>query len=491
MDSLEKKLEWVSHRLALEEWEFNGSGYSDSLNFYRDLYLFIISSSELFQSAVDDKNITDRAERQRLQILLSETLTDRIELRPSIAAAKDSIYALIDSFKVDFQGEVKSLAQVKGIYFNSRSRTQREQACRAWFSVGEELSPRLTKIIKERNAAATKLGFENYWDLISSQFSQNGVDIVEFVRSIDSVTQPANTSLFEEARAGLGINQIELWDIPFFSTQVNDQANAFFPADSQLGFAKRGLASVGFNIDKLPIFIQEVTKRPVKFDIKSYSVKPPHDVRVLINLRNGFESMHALFYHIGIALHSVYIAQERPLYNFASDTTWQMAMGETISSMTKDSAWLKNIVNMPSGFISTFRISQYQQEVFRQRLLLANTIFIYEAYSNPDRDLNRLYWDIYQKFTGLPRHEDIIIWASLREMISEPINPVRELVAKAIAAQSVNYMTSFFGPFINNPNTSSFLIQNYFRFGSRYAWSEMLQRGTGERLSPNHLKKLF
>jgi hypothetical protein len=190
-------------------------------------------------------------------------------------------------------------------------------------------------------------------------------------------------------------------------------------------------------------------------------------------------------------LHSAYIAQERPLYSFAADSTWQMAMGEVIASMANDSSWLTNIVGMPAGFVTQYRLSRSEQEIQNLRILLANIEFIREAHIDPDRDLNLIYWDIFQKYTGLPRHDDIIIWSTLTELTADPIMPMRDLLAKAIAAQSLNYMTTYFGPFVNNLNSSSFLIQNYYRFGSRYAWPELLQRGTGEKLSAVHLRKLF
>jgi hypothetical protein len=320
---------------------------------------------------------------------------------------------------------------------------------------------------------------------------QFGVDIQQFVKTADSLSQAANAAIIEAARTNLAVNQIELWDFPFAYSQINERGDYFFPEDSQYYFARRGLNGIGFILESLPIFIEKAGYPNFHDYCQSYTVKAPQDTRVLTNLNDGFASVRSLLYHIGVSLYSTNIAQERQLYNFAGDTTWQMAMGEIIAAMANDSVWLAEIVHMPAGFIPQFRQSQFEQQILELRILLADITFIREAHIDPDRDLNTLYWDIYQRFTGLPRHEDIIIWPFSSEIISDPMLSVRKLIAKAIAAQSVKYMTSYFGPFVNNHNTSSFLIQNYFRFGSRYAWSELVQRGTGERLRPVHLKELF
>jgi len=491
MDTLEKKLEWVNFRLAEEKWENYRNGHSDSLSFYNDLYLYVISGTDIYQYSKSLGNLVERADRQRLQILLSEITNDRIEMRPAIKAIKDSLKSIVDSFAVDFQGESKTLSDVKDLYHNSRSRSQRELGCKAWYSVGENLSSRMKKLISQRNEAASKLGFDNYWDFISTQFSQNGVDLLQFVKAVDSLTQTGYSEIIVGSRSTLGVNQLELWDVEFTHSQINQHGDTFFPADSHYAFVRRGLKSAGFLLEQLPVFVESVSGNRLNSNILSFAIRPPNDIRILTDSRSGFNSLQSLLYHNGIALYSAYTAQERPLYSFAADTTWQMAMGEIISAMVYDSIWLNDIANMPLGFISQFRKAKLELETIEIRKLLTNISFIYEAYTNPDRDYNQLYWDLYQKYTGLSRHDDIIIWATEQDLLTDPSLAIRRLMAKSIAAQSVNYMTSYFGPLTNNHNTSSFLIQNYFRFGSRYAWSELLQRGTGEKLSPLHLKKFI
>jgi len=491
VDSLEQKLEWVNYRLTEEQWEYYRSGESDSLSFYNELYLYLISGSDLYKFASNSNNISDRIDKQRLQILVAETLPDRIESRLSLVAFKDSLRNIIDSFKVDFQGEAQSLTEVKDIYDNSRSRSQRELGCRAWYAVGENLSPGITKLFKSRNEAAAKLGYDNYWELVASQFSQNGIDILQFIKAVDSLTQGANSRFLDGARTSQGVNELELWDITYAHSQIDQHGDTFFPDDSQYPFVRRGLVSVGFNLERLPVYYDKANGINNEFDVEIFAVRPPHDIRLLTDTRNGFAGTRSLLGLTGAALYSAYIAQERPLYNYAADPTWQIAMQEIIAAMACDSSWLNDVVNMPLGFISQFRKAKLEKETFEVRVMLANISFVHEAHVNPDQDLNQLYWVLFQKYTGLPRHEDIIIWSTVPEFITDPMIPIRQLLGKSIAAQSINYMTSYFGPLINNHNTSSFLVQNYFRFGSRYAWSELLQRGTGEKLSPVHLKKFL
>jgi hypothetical protein len=114
-------------------------------------------------------------------------------------------------------------------------------------------------------------------------------------------------------------------------------------------------------------------------------------------------------------------------------------------------------------------------------------MFEYEAYRSPNRDLNSLYWNLFEKFTDMPRHDDLTPWAAREELVSKPLDSHSRLLARIIAVQTKSYLEDNYGSIVGNPEIKSFLVQNIFRFGNRYPWQELLERGTGEPLSPAYL----
>ena len=87
----------------------------------------------------------------------------------------------------------------------------------------------------------------------------------------------------------------------------------------------------------------------------------------------------------------------------------------------------------------------------------------------------------------LARHDDIVPWASDMELAANPISRQNQLLGEVIAAQTRAYLTLVNGSVVGNPETRSFLLQNYMRFGARYPWLELLERGTGEEFSAEPL----
>ncbi|MBU2652500.1 MAG: hypothetical protein KKA81_16360, partial [Bacteroidetes bacterium] len=125
-----------------------------------------------------------------------------------------------------------------------------------------------------------------------------------------------------------------------------------------------------------------------------------------------------------------------------------------------------------------------EQDVIYLRLTLTRLMFEYEAYTNPGRDLNKLYWELFERYMMLPRHEDVKAWASVIHYTTHPVYLHNYLYADMISAQTLNFLTGLYGDLIDNRAVRSFLVQNYYRFGSRYPWRDMLERGTGEKLDP-------
>ena len=68
-----------------------------------------------------------------------------------------------------------------------------------------------------------------------------------------------------------------------------------------------------------------------------------------------------------------------------------------------------------------------------------------------------------------------------------PVKLQAALYGDMIAAQTKAYLDKQYGGLLGNSEAYSFLVQNYMRFGSRYPWEELLERGTGERLNPQFL----
>ena len=488
LDSIEIKLEWIQHRLTLEQWEYHVNGVSDSLDFYQDLYRYLLANSDLFKNIPFRlAQVKNQEQKHRLQLLLARLLPDRVRFKPEISNLSDSLNRLFTYFSSDLQGQKLTLAELNKTYRTSRNRSEREYAFRAANAVGDSVSYGMSIIFQLRNKEAAKFGYQNYFDMIASQTPLGTKSVLQLIYKLDSLTQQRFTTISANALKTVGVKELELWDLDYSHFKINQRAVDFFNFDQELRVLDSVLERMGFEVEQLPIYYTQNSGANALLTDNVFEIKAPFDVRIILTETDPELRIRQLLKTTGQALYLVHIAEDKRVYNFMAQKAWQMAMSEIMALLAIDSLWLNDFANMPVGFIRQYRKARYEQELIEVRMLLLNLHFEHEAYLNPDQDLNKLYWNILQKYTGLPRHEDITVWASNSEFLNSPLNSMNKLLAKIIAAQSVNYMNDYLGQPVDNLRTSAFLIQNYYRFGSRYSWTELLERGTGEKLNPEHL----
>ena len=246
------------------------------------------------------------------------------------------------------------------------------------------------------------------------------------------------------------------------------------------------LKAVGFDLDKLPIYIDVEPRAGKSETAYAFPIKPPYDIRVLASLSDGMQSTRVLMHEIGHALHSVNINQDRDLFNSTS-AAWTEGMAQIFSSLCYDSLWLANYLTLTPSRVSEYLDAVNSLQVTDLRMRLLQLKFEYEAYANPNRDLNQLYWDLFERYMMLPRHDDISPWAAIIQYTTHPVYLHNYLFADVITAQTHAAIIRQYGTLVDNADLGSFLTQNYFRFGSRYEWRDLLKRGTDEPFSPDYL----
>ncbi|HOP06773.1 MAG TPA: M3 family metallopeptidase [candidate division Zixibacteria bacterium] len=485
LDSLEQKFVWLDFRIMQEYWDLYTTGQSDSLDYYRDLYAGVVADDEAFQILKEgERLIDDDVDHRRWEIIFANFLIGRAEDNPSVSALRDSLSRIDIHFRPEFEGEESSADELRRIARHDRSRDRREAAYRASVSLGEEMADGLERLIRMRNQYARKLGYNNF---LAMNFSRSEIDLhdhLALLERLDQATSDRYKAILTDAEKTLGYSDIDVWDLGYATADVTSKIDAYFPVDSQMVFVYRSLDSIGFNIDKLPIFIDLESREGRSQFAYAFPIKPPYDIRVMANLYDGIGSITVILHELGHALHSAYVAQDRELFNVHLDGSWTEGMAQIIASLTENRRWLIEVAHVPAGLADEYLQLTKDKEVIYQRQNLTWLMFEYEAYNSPGQDLNKLYWDLYERYVMLPRHDDIYPWAATIHFTTHPVYVQNYLYADIVCAQTLAYFEKNDMNLAGDPSTRSFLIQNYMRFGSRYPWLELLERGTGEPMNP-------
>ncbi len=479
----------LENRLAVEAFKFLSNEGPDSLNYYRSLYNYMMSDRQIFNGLREKLRVaSDNSETRRKQeLLFGRLLKGLIESDKKVESVRDSLVLFMSNEKLKFEGETVSAQEVASRLFYDRDRTQRELAYRSLSARGDSTADSFSRLFRLRNQAAKRLGYNDFFTM-SLNANQYSVD--EFQTIIDELvagTLEEWVSFTDGIRRSNATADIEIWDIPFEYSKIMPSIDQFFPADSQFDYVQKGFIGIGFDLQALPIYVVDQSDISAPSFSATLGASAPFDQRVIFMSGSGLKALTNLAGQIGEAVHATHINQKDRFFRSIREDVWTRSMEQLIVDLTDSPEWLTLYAEVPEERAKEYAKASRLRELSDLRLTLVRLQFEYEAYQNPNRDLNKLYWDLFEDYMLLPRHDELSPWAATAEYVTTPAESYTHLVAKIVSAQTIEYLRSVQGSLIDNHETRAFLIQNYYRFGSRFSWADLVERGTGEELSADHL----
>ncbi len=110
--------------------------------------------------------------------------------------------------------------------------------------------------------------------------------------------------------------------------------------------------------------------------------------------------------------------------------------------------------------------------------------------------LNKLWWDLIEKFQMLKRPEgrNQPDWVSKIHIACYPAYYQNYMQGEMTASQLLEFInTEVLGghteKFVDSPEVGKYLVNKYFKHGSRFDWNGLLKESTGEELQPEYFAK--
>jgi peptidyl-dipeptidase A len=93
-----------------------------------------------------------------------------------------------------------------------------------------------------------------------------------------------------------------------------------------------------------------------------------------------------------------------------------------------------------------------------------------------------------------PPDRDLPDWAAKNHLSTSPVYYQNYVLGELMASQLISYIHKHIvksDNFVGHQAVGAYLVDAVFKPGSRYVWSEMLQRGTAESLNPDYFIRQF
>ena len=519
------KIKPMERQTNLASWDAAISGKSEDYDRLSRLTLKIrqvYSDPQEFAFLKDMKESGQikRAELARqLDVLYDAYLENQMEpqLLKRIVDLGTAIEKNFSTFRGTIEGKKVTDNEIKEILKIETDSARRKQAWLASKQVGAEVANDLILLVKLRNQAAQKLGFDNYHTLSLTTAEQ---DVKELDRIFDELYELTNEPFAKlkadldrilAAEYGVAVTELMPWHYhdPFFqeTPMVYElDLDAYYEDKDVKELAERFYAGIGLPVESIL----------ASSDLYEREGKNPHafctdidrrgDVRILCNLKNNEAWMETILHELGHAVYDKYHDPEVPyLLREPAHIFTTEAIAMFFGRLSRNPAWMQQMLELSDEQRMEIekvsgKYAQLKQIIFA-RWDMVMYDFEKQLYANPEQDLNSLWWDLVEKYQLVkrPPGREEPDWAAKIHFTIAPCYYHNYMLGELLASQLHHYIVHNILKLQSDENVSyigqkkvgDFLTKRVFEAGAVYHWNEMIERATGQPLTPKYFVAQF
>ncbi len=456
---------------------------------------------------------------RQLEDLYNTYLEHQIEpeLLKQIVDLGTKIEKNFSTFRSTIDGQTVTTNEIKEILKVEMDSGRRKKAWLASKQVGPVVANDLVELVKLRNKAAKKVGFENYHTLALTIGEQDVKQLDVIFNQLYELTNEPYAKLKDEldeilaAKYGVTVEQLAPWHYhdPFFQ-----ETPLVYDIDLDSYYEDKDVKELAVKFySGLDMPVESILKRS---DLYERENKNPHafctdidregDVRILCNLKNNEMWMETILHELGHAVYDKYDEPEVPyLLREPAHIFTTEAIAMFFGRLSRNPAWMQQMLGLSDEQRTEIqkvgdKYAQLKQLIF-VRWAMVMYDFEKQLYANPEQDLNSLWWDMVEKyqFVKRPQGRDEPDWASKIHFTIAPCYYHNYVLGELLASQLHHHLVKNVlklesdrdVSYVGQDKVGDFLRDKVFEVGAVYHWSEMIERATGEPLTPKYFVAQF
>ncbi len=509
----------------LASWQAANSGKDEDYDRVSEQTLKIrqvYSNPEEFAFIKDIKDsdqIKDAVLARQLDVLYNAYLRNQIEpeLLKKIVDLGTEIEKKFSTFRGTIKEEEVTDNEIKETLKTKTDSAKRKKAWLASKQVGAVVADDLIRLVKLRNQAARKLGFDNFHTLSLTTAEQDVKELDRIFNELYELTNEPFAKLKADldrilaAKYNVAVEELMPWHYhdPFFQeTPMVYQLDldAYYEDKDVKELSTKFYADIGLPVESILAnsdLYEREGKNPHAF---CTDIDREGDVRILCNLKNNEGWMETILHELGHAVYDKYHDPEvsyllrEPAHIFTTE-----AIAMFFGRLSRNPAWMQEMLDLSDQErVEIEKVSdkyaQLKQIIFA-RWAMVMYDFEKQLYANPEQDLNRLWWDTVEKYQLLnrPPRRDKPDWAAKIHFAIAPCYYHNYMLGELLASQLHHYLVHNIlklesdedVSYVGQKKVGDFLTQKVFEVGAVYHWNGMIERATGEPLTPKYFVQQF
>ncbi|MCX6833853.1 MAG: M2 family metallopeptidase [candidate division Zixibacteria bacterium] len=463
--------------------------------------------------------VTDSLLKRQLDIIYLSYLGSQIDSTTlgELISRETAIEQKFNTYRVKVGNRNIGDNEVDSILRYSTNSAELEETWKASKQIGREVAGEIIELVRLRNRAAQSLGFSNYYEMQLKLAEQDPAEIASLFDELDSLTRGTFVTLKGQVDSVLAIrynvvqSDLRPWHYQnrFFQEApriYSVDLNQFYQGKDPVELSRKYFAGIGIPVDSI-LAHSDLYERPGKYQhAQNIDIDRAGDTRIVCSVRPDYYWMNTMLHELGHGVYDYYGDRQAPwLLRGAAHSLTTEAIAMLFGRLSANPQWLVKVAGVPKSEIDKVaddcaRMLRLDQIVF-SRFVQVMLHFERALYENPDQNLNKLWWDLVERYQGLTRLEgrEEPDWASKIHIATAPVYYHNYLMGELLASQLIetigrkvlNAPDPFTFGFAGDPRVGKFLVENVFLPGARYPWNEMIRRATGEKLTSKYYARQF
>jgi peptidyl-dipeptidase A len=459
--------------------------------------------------------VRDSLKARQLVMMYNEAAAKQIDTAQlnAITRLQAAIEQKYGNFRATVDGKALTDNDVEDILSTSRDSKRLEAVWCAQKKIGRLVEKEIRELVKMRNEAARNLGYPNFHTMSLALSEQDPAEVTALFDELDTLTSTVFRNVKNEADGVLS-SQLKCaaadlmpWHYQnrFFQEAPKVYAvnfDVYYKGKDVVKLTDNYYRGIGIPIDDI-IAKSDLYEKPGK-NQHAFSQnidRDARDIRILCNVKPTSGWMNTMLHEFGHAAYEKYYDTTLPwILKQPAHTFTTEAIAIFFGNMATDPCWMFEMGIIDRKDVA--KLSVPAQKMLRlERLVFSRwsqVMYRFEKsmYENPDQDLNALWWSLVEKYQLLkkPAGRNEPDWAAKIHIATVPCYYHNYLIGYLLGAQIDDRLRNLLPGergsscvgLVNRSAVGEFLIDKIFFPGARYYWNDMIERATGEKLSPKY-----
>jgi peptidyl-dipeptidase A len=418
-----------------------------------------------------------------------------------------------NTFRAELDGEQVGDNHIREVLERSDDLELRRRAWEASKQIGADVEGELLELVGLRNDAARSLGFPTYYRMMLECDELDEDELFEVLERVEEGTRPiferykASLDAALAERFGIAVEELRPWHYadPFFqeAPAAEIDLDPWFRDQNVEELSTRAFAALGFDV-------RDILRRSDLYEREGKSqhafcsfLDREDDIRILANITPSEYWTATMLHELGHAVYDQGIDRSLPWFLRSQAhvlTTEASAM--LFGRLTRSADWLVKHARVPeqdaravAGALERARTAVL---LVAARWMLVMAHFERALYADPGQPLNRLWWDLVERFQLVRRPEgrDAPDWAAKIHFSVAPAYYQNYLLGEMTASQlQAHILEHVVGDgdgdtgkswrrYVASPDVATYLRERLYRPGATLDWRGALEHATGRSLDP-------